>query len=292
MTNGGKLFPDKLYITPNAVKKAILYTKAVRKTKGAALECGGFLLRPAEDLNPLVRDVSLSESESITSHVTLKKAFEALKEITENGYEAIGWWHAHPTFQVFHSGTDKRTTADKLEELGANTLKETRFSYPAQIEDTEDGVKLILDDLYEVILTDKSAIKQVLAYRHPAFAYSLVVNLKGKCYAEIATKEYLPRTPIERLKGLEKETQMLYEHQKIPVKVVKVDDDIPIDKKAIAREARIKVNPSSVDETLEHKIELLEIFTSEFDAIRENSEDPDELIELISRYSKEFEKPK
>ncbi|MHA1503600.1 MAG: Mov34/MPN/PAD-1 family protein [Candidatus Heimdallarchaeota archaeon] len=92
----------------------LAYAKIIDWTSGnTEREVGGYLVGTIEDKKVIITEVTFSVDKSTPTHVSLDvmAQMRIVEEIEKrDGKETIlGWWHTHPSYGLFMSGTDIAT---------------------------------------------------------------------------------------------------------------------------------------------------------------------------------------
>ncbi|MBU1205183.1 MAG: Mov34/MPN/PAD-1 family protein [Nanoarchaeota archaeon] len=213
-----ELFSD-LKITDYAYKKIKAYASLACITANASIECGGYLVALKEDQDYIVKDVYLSKDQKVTGVeyiVDSEPDMDFLKEIKNDGYKVMGWWHSHGSMNPFHSGTDDDTFKSIYYNIFPYNKKESSreiiplsgdsFKIEHQTDKTgnnyvffksnnflEDVIEMKVGNNFKLNDIEVKEIK-IKKFRGISFAYSLVVNrfYSAAPYAEVAIKH--PKT--------------------------------------------------------------------------------------------------
>jgi len=208
-------FLNEIPITDYAYKKAKAYSSLACKIFRKPLECGGYLITPKNNDDCIVKDIFLSNKQSVESthySVDVGTDMDAIKEIENKGYKIMGWWHSHAQFHPFHSLDDddnfknlylavfphnkkalKREIIQLLDDpLKVNYNKEDNGKKYLIVKGSnpfEDYVEIEVNNLSKLVTLGVKSIRRK-KYRGVSFAYSLVFNrfYSMPPYAEIAIK--------------------------------------------------------------------------------------------------------
>jgi hypothetical protein len=229
-TNGRK----KLRITRGAYRKARTIAKLVSKIAGGGMECYGYLMKPSDSFDDLVRDVFFAEDQDARSAFVrvnpegVKRAGEAMDAM---GYEPLGWWHSHGSFGTFHSGTDDDNFRVILHEISPRTMFQNREAVFTH----NDGVLRVGNYTIEGVEPGEGkAIRIVERAERDPFAFSMVVNEREDYYTECITKTF---------NHAEKEFDV-NEPYHPELEIVDVDDDVAFDIPDLEWEIHQKVTMS------------------------------------------------
>jgi len=247
----------EIRITNGALEKAKTYASLIKEVHKHDQECYGFLLgkKNADPVQAaLVQDVVLAHDQDVTSaSVRLDGAavIRTAKEILSKGYRVLGWWHSHSNFGTFHSGTDDNNLFTVLNQIAPiNSVKIHReknvFNGALKGRMKDGALTLGAEGDSKVLqLTSGSfagAVANALSSIDIAslmikwetkigFAYSVVVNANGAApYTEIATREWCPLCCVSH-----------EEKQQVGLVQVAVENDVAIDKDAMAAEVKERV---------------------------------------------------
>ena len=208
-------FLNEVPITDYAYKKAKAYSSLACKIFRKPLECGGYLVTPKNDDDCIVKNIFLSNKQSVESahySADVGTDMDAIKEIENKGYKIIGWWHSHAQSPPFHSSDDddnfknlylavfphnkkalKREIVQLLDgPLKVNYNKEDdgkKYLIVKGSNSLEDYVEIGVNDLSKLVTLGIKSIR-IKKFRGISFAYSLVFNRFDSVapYAEIAIK--------------------------------------------------------------------------------------------------------
>lgn len=106
-------------ITKNAAEKIRAYGVTAGRT-----ELYGFLVSPVASRDGVIYDALLAKNQEVTGasgHLSGLAAVESKAEIENLGMKAMGFWHSHGSFGVFHSGIDNRNIGNLLMSFIGNT---------------------------------------------------------------------------------------------------------------------------------------------------------------------------
>jgi len=233
LENNSKEKTDELFselkITDYAYKKIKAYASLACIIANASIECGGYLVTPKEDHDYIVKDAYLSKDQKVTGVeyvVDSEPDMDFLKEIKNDGYKMVGWWHSHGSMNPFHSGTDDDTFKSiyynifpyNKKELNREIIPLSGDSFKIEYQNDKTGNNYILfksnnflEDIIEMRVGNNFNLNDVEVkgikikkFKGISFAYSLVVNrfYSATPYAEVAIKH--PKTKeIKINKGVE-----------------------------------------------------------------------------------------
>jgi proteasome lid subunit RPN8/RPN11 len=231
-----EVIPQQLDITFSAFKKAIIYARLVAQERGGS-ECIGYLLSDRENAALLVDDVLLAPHQRATpSSVQIEGSavLAAGREIQARGKRAIGWWHSHNNMAAFHSCIDDENTEKLLHELAPANLHYAHAPLPLRLHPSEEGLQLqSAAGVLGVLQTDSSLIPSQATFQRiipVGVVFSLVVNVRGQTYVEVASKQWCGFCQREEVKT-----------QRIPLRLVEQEDEPPLDAVALRAEVRRKV---------------------------------------------------
>jgi len=195
-----------LDITNYALEKAQLYAHLTCEISGRdKMECGGYLVAPKDSPDRIAVDAYLARDQQVQEgwyEVSAKDVIRAGRELDQQGYRVLGWWHSHATMNVPFSAADDRGQMTVLNEIAAiNYLTETREvrSDTLRVEKGKDSV--VVYDIrnpgrrYEFELSRfnwfNPTAMRVTEEQRIGFAYGLVVYdiPKKDPYVEIAYRE-------------------------------------------------------------------------------------------------------
>lgn len=108
----------KIPINKSSMAKIKAYAQMAKNT-----ELYGFLLAPKESNDGIVRDILLARGQNVSGaggHLGGAAVGQSKTEIENLGCKAIGFWHSHANFGVFHSPTDNKNMETLYLTLAAN----------------------------------------------------------------------------------------------------------------------------------------------------------------------------
>lgn len=109
-------------ILGSALKKMMAYARLAGSS-----EIYGFLLSPEDKNDGIVREAMLARNQhasSASAGLSSEAAAMAKADIENAGRIALGFWHSHGGFSVFHSGTDDHNLDALLGSFVGNTERE------------------------------------------------------------------------------------------------------------------------------------------------------------------------
>lgn len=238
-----EVIPQQLDITFYAFKKAVIYARLVAQERGGS-ECIGYLLADRESAALLVDDVLLAPHQRATpSSVQIEGSavLTAGREIQARGKRAIGWWHSHNNMAAFHSCIDDENTEKLLHELAPANLHYGREALPLQMQVAEEGLQLrdnagvlgvlqshsLSTTYHSPLSTSVATLQRIIPV---GVVFSLVVNVRGQTYVEVASKQWCGFCQREEVKT-----------QRIPLRLVEQEDEPRLDVVALRAEVRRKV---------------------------------------------------
>jgi len=210
---------SELMITDYAYKKIKAYASLACIIAHESIECGGYLVTPKEDYDCIVKDAYLSKNQKVTGVeyiVDSEPDMDFLKEIKNDGYKVLGWWHSHGSMNTFHSGTDDNTFKSiyynifpyNKKELDREIISLSGNSFKIEYQTDKTGDNCInfksnnfLEDIIEMRVGNNFNLNdieikgiKIKKFKGISFAYSLVVNrfYSAAPYAEVAIKH--PKT--------------------------------------------------------------------------------------------------
>ena len=223
LENNSKEKTDELFselrITDYAYKKIKAYASLTCILANESIECGGYLVAPRVDHDSIVKDVYLSKDQKVTGveyTVDSEPDMDFLKEIKNDGYKVLGWWHSHGSMNPFHSRTDDDTFKSiyyntfpyNKKELSREIIPLSGDSFKIEHQNDKTGNNYILfksnnflEDIIEIRVGDNFNLNdievkgvKIKKFKGISFAYSLVVNrfYSAAPYAEVAIKH--PKT--------------------------------------------------------------------------------------------------
>jgi len=223
LKNNSKEKTDELFselrITDYAYKKIKAYASLACIIANASIECGGYLVTLKEDHDCIVKDAYLSKDQKVTGIeyvVDSEPDMDFLKEIKNDGYKVLGWWHSHGGMNPFHSGIDDDTFKSiyynifpyNKKELNREIIPLSGDSFKIEYQNDKTGNNYILfksnnflEDIIEMRVGDNFNLNdievkgiKIKKFKGISFAYSLVVNrfYSAAPYAEVAIKH--PKT--------------------------------------------------------------------------------------------------
>jgi proteasome lid subunit RPN8/RPN11 len=237
------VIPQQLDITFYAFRKAVTYAQLVAQERGGG-ECMGYLLTDRESANLLVDDVLLAPRQRVTRssvQVEGSAVLAAGREIEARGKRAVGWWHSHADMSAFHSCIDDENSEKLLHDLAPANLRYAQAAMPVQLQPIEDGFQLrssagVMGVLqpHSPLTTHHSPLTSSEATLHRIIpigvAFSMVVNVRGQTYVEVACKQWCGFCQREEIKT-----------QRVPLRLVEQESEPPLDKFALRAEVRRKV---------------------------------------------------
>ncbi len=186
-----QLVPEQLPITESALLRAIAYAQLVAEER-EGVECIGYLLADAHANAWQVTDVLLAPCQTATLASVLLDGhgvLTAAREIQRSGKRAVGWWHSHNTMETFHSPVDVEYTARLLAELAPSNSRQGGLEVPLELRPAggltairSRGRTLATLPAADLAPFSGTAVLEVQL----SAIYSLVVNVFGETYAEVA----------------------------------------------------------------------------------------------------------
>jgi len=253
LENNSKEKTDELFselrITDYAYKKIKAYASLACIIANASIECGGYLVAPKEDHDYIVKDVYLSKDQKVTGVeyvVDSEPDMDFLKEIKNDGYKVLGWWHSHGSMNPFHSGTDDDTFKSiyynifpyNKKELSRETIPLSGDSFKIEHQTDKTGNNYILfksnnflEDIIEMRVGNNFNLNDIKVkgikikkFKGISFAYSLVVNrfYSVAPYSEVAIKH--PKTKEIKINKGVKVSEMISNPK--PLDYEKILDEI------------------------------------------------------------------
>jgi len=192
-----ELIPD-LQITQYAMDRAFTYARLVCEVTEAENECIGYLITPKKNKGRVVSDVYLPKEQEVSGasvEISPEDVIKAGREIDQQGYRVLGWWHSHAGMSTFHSGTDERNQMTVL-----NAISPVNFVSEINKKMIGNGnLEVIVEDGKLVVIDRKnSGVRYIMDVKDPSgielaslrieeesrtgFAYSLVVHDTRKKY--------------------------------------------------------------------------------------------------------------
>lgn len=111
---------NEILFGKNVMEKLWTYARLVGKS-----ECYGFLICPIKSTERIVYDAILAPGQKTSrEHVSVEPndVASGKAELENMGCKAIGFWHSHGGFGLFHSGTDDKNLEELVDDLAGNSV--------------------------------------------------------------------------------------------------------------------------------------------------------------------------
>jgi len=111
---------NEILFGKNVLEKLWTYSRLVGR-----IECYGFLVCPTDSKERVVYDAILAPGQKTSSGSVLVEPDDVARgkaELENMGVKAIGFWHSHGGFNLFHSGTDDKNLDDLVDDLAGNSV--------------------------------------------------------------------------------------------------------------------------------------------------------------------------
>ncbi len=139
-------------ITNRALDKIKAYARLAKSS-----EVYGFPIAPIDSVEGIIQDAFLAVNQTASggsASITPVAAAESKAYLENLGYKALGFWHSHGNYSVFHSGIDDGNLDTLLGSFAGNN--EERLSKPRKscsYVDHEAGKIIYSNNLFEITLT-------------------------------------------------------------------------------------------------------------------------------------------